>query len=139
MFWNKQFFSFHYFNNFPFNWFIFISGISDVAKDSGIVVNPSRANESARIYAITKFVKKYVEDAKLGRKLVLFSSFQNLRLWLLSQADIIITKLSALVKTWAICKYVTAKFYKNNHLVKWLFCDLLTNPEFFFSTNLLLI
>ena len=42
-----------------------ISGISDVAKDSGIVVNPSRANESARIYAITKFVKKYVEDAKL--------------------------------------------------------------------------
>ena len=56
----------------PLNCFIFISGISDVAKDSGIVVNPSRANESARIYAITKFVKKYVEDAKLGQKLVLF-------------------------------------------------------------------
>ena len=56
------------------------SGISDVAKDSGIVVNPSRANESARIYAITKFVKKYVEDAKLGQKLVFYSSFQTLRL-----------------------------------------------------------
>ena len=48
------------------NVIFFFSGISDVAKDSGIVVNPSRANESARIYAITKFVKKYVEDAKLG-------------------------------------------------------------------------
>ena len=64
------------FNNFP-NCFIFISGISDVAKDSGIVVNPSRANESARIYAITKFVKKYVEDAKLGQKLVLFFQLSN--------------------------------------------------------------
>jgi hypothetical protein len=58
--------------------FLIISGISDVAKDSGIVVNPSRANESARIYAITKFVKKYVEDAKLGQKLVFYSSFQTL-------------------------------------------------------------
>ena len=65
------------FNNFPI---FFITGISDVAKDSGIVVNPSRANESARIYAITKFVKKYVEDAKLGQKLVFYSSFQTLRL-----------------------------------------------------------
>ena len=67
------------------------SGISDVAKDSGIVVNPSRANESARIYAITKFVKKYVEDAKLGQKLVLFSSFQTLRLRVLNQADTLIS------------------------------------------------
>ena len=48
-----------------------------MAKDSGIVVNPSRANESARIYAITKFVKKYVEDAKLGQKLVLFFQLSN--------------------------------------------------------------
>ena len=62
-----------------------------MAKDSGIVVNPSRANESARIYAITKFVKKYVEDAKLGQKLVFFYSFQTLRLRLRSQADMIIT------------------------------------------------
>ena len=61
-----------------------------MAKDSGIVVNPSRANESARIYAITKFVKKYVEDAKLGQKLVLFSSFQTLRLRVLNQADTLI-------------------------------------------------
>ena len=62
-----------------------------MAKDSGIVVNPSRANESARIYAITKFVKKYVEDAKLGQKLVLFSSFQTLRLRVLNQADTLIS------------------------------------------------
>ena len=60
----------------PLNCFIFISGISDVAKDSGIVVNPSRANESARIYAITKFVKKYVEDAKLGQNLCFFPAFK---------------------------------------------------------------
>ena len=62
-----------------------------MAKDSGIVVNPSRANESARIYAITKFVKKYVEDAKLGQKLVLFSSFQTLRLRVLNQADTLVS------------------------------------------------
>ena len=29
------------------------------------MINPSRTNESARIYAITKFINKYVEDAKL--------------------------------------------------------------------------
>ena len=69
-----------------------------MAKDSGIVVNPSRANESARIYAITKFVKKYVEDAKLGQNLVFFPSSQTLRLLVLSQADTIITRETALVK-----------------------------------------
>ncbi len=40
-------------------------GISDVAKKNGVVINPSKLNENARVYGITKFVNKYVEDAKL--------------------------------------------------------------------------
>ena len=40
-------------------------GISDVAKVNGVVINPSRANENARICAITKFITRYVENAQL--------------------------------------------------------------------------
>ncbi len=40
-------------------------GISDVAKNNGVVINPSKTNEVARALPITKFVKRFVEDAEL--------------------------------------------------------------------------
>ena len=40
-------------------------GISDVAKDNGAIINPSKTHEMARVYTITKFIKKYLENAKL--------------------------------------------------------------------------
>lgn len=40
-------------------------GISDVAKVNGVIINPSKANENARIYALTKFVNHHLDNAKL--------------------------------------------------------------------------
>ena len=40
-------------------------GISDVAKVNGVVINPSKALERARVFNITKFISRYIENAQL--------------------------------------------------------------------------
>ena len=40
-------------------------GISDVAKVNGVVINPSKALERARVLNITKFISRYIENAQL--------------------------------------------------------------------------
>lgn len=40
-------------------------GISDIGKMNGIVINPSKANEHALTYPTTKFIQKYVPNARL--------------------------------------------------------------------------
>ena len=41
-------------------------GISDIAKDSHFIINPSKASqEQALLHPITKTIEKFVPDAKL--------------------------------------------------------------------------
>lgn len=40
-------------------------GVSDIIRNNGIVINPSKANEHATNYPITKFIQKYAPSARL--------------------------------------------------------------------------
>ena len=64
-----------------------------------------------------------------SRNLWGFSS-QTLRLWVLSQADTIISRMSVLVKTWAICSVWSAQ-YQN---WKWSIHYVFTSSSSFFLT-----